>query len=152
VDKLSREDDRPFVPLIADSPVLRLGPIIIPGTSGCWECWQLRSRQHATSPKEQSALWKFYDVNPQSGPGGYLEPFAMLGAAQIARAIHSCSSPQRAAGHIWQIDLFTRDVSTSRMVAVNDCPRCGMKRPVETRTYLEAQRQLAFLWTQDRVS
>ena len=145
MDELSYERGRPFIPLILDSPVLRFGPVIVPNVSGCWHCWDMRLRQHTISLRERSALLEFYETNPQSGPAGYLEPFAMIGAAQIARITQS--SMDRAAGQIWQMNLFTRHVSTGRLVGIDGCGRCGLSRPLEDRTYYEAKDSLSFLWT-----
>lgn len=135
----------PFIPLIVDASTLCMGPVIVPGKSGCWRCWQLRSQQHAALLGEQSALLRFYEDNPQAGPGGYLEPFAAMGAARIASAIQSQSHLLELAGHIWKIHLFTKEVSTGFLIGVDGCAWCGMGRPLESRTYAEIQEKLAFL-------
>jgi bacteriocin biosynthesis cyclodehydratase domain-containing protein len=135
----------PFIPLIVDSSILRVGPVIVPGKSGCWRCWQLRSQQHAALPREQAELLRFYENNPHAGPGGYLEPFAAMGAARIASVIQSQSHLQELAGHIWQIHLFTKEVSTSFLIGIDGCAWCGLGRPFESRTYAGIQEELAFL-------
>ncbi len=146
VSVISHDRAVPFIPLILDSGVLRLGPIIIPESSACWKCWIMRSRQHSPNPQERSALLTFYDANPEAGPAGYLEPLAMLAAAQIKRAFQLCLHPDQVGGDIWEINLFSSQVRTGRLLGVDGCPVCGLNRSLETRTYLEAKRELAFLW------
>lgn len=150
LDQLSHKWLRPFVPLILDSPVLRLGPIVSPGNGCCWNCWIRRRRQHATWPDEQLALTEHYAAHAESGPRGYLEPFAMMGAARIAHAIDALDaldSSAPIAGHVWQIDLVTRKVTCSTVVGIHDCARCGLHRLAATRSFAEMQHALARLWT-----
>lgn len=144
--KLSKERRLPFIPVILDAGTLQLGPVVVPGNSACWECWKLRSRQHSFSPKERAAVLEFYDTNPEAGPTGFLEPFAMLAAAQIRHAIQLFDDPQGISGYIWQIDLLSRQVSTGRLLGVDGCPNCGLDRPVRDRSYAEARKELSFLW------
>jgi bacteriocin biosynthesis cyclodehydratase domain-containing protein len=133
--------------LVLDSAVLRLGPIVAPGGGGCWNCWARRSRQHAAWPNEQSALAQHYASQPDSGPKGFLEPFAMMGAARIGYAIEALDSSTPIGGYVWQIDLITRKVTTSTVVGIHDCRRCGLHRPAATRSFAEMQQTLAYLWT-----
>lgn len=136
---------RPFIPVIADSSALCVGPVIVPGKSSCWSCWQLRSLQHAKFRQERSAMLQFYENNPQAGPAGYLEPFAMIGAAKAAAAIQSDQHLREFAGYIWQIDLFTKEISLGYVIGVDGCRLCGLGRPTESRTYAELQSRLALL-------
>lgn len=146
IDRYSREHGRPVIPLVLDSSVLRLGPIIVPGIGGCWRCWQMRSLQHAKLLPERIALLQFYEANRLVEPQGFLEPFAMIGAVQIASAIQSRDHLNQIAGNIWQIDLFTREVTTGYLVGVDGCPYCGLDRPLDSRSYAEMQTKLAYLW------
>lgn len=135
----------PFIPLIVDSSTLCLGPIIVPGKSGCWRCWELRLQQHSALPREQSALLRFYEENPRAGPGGYLESFASMCAARIAAGIQSQNHLQELAGHIWQVHMLTQEVSTNFLIGVDGCAWCGLGRPFKNRTYAEIQEELACL-------
>jgi bacteriocin biosynthesis cyclodehydratase domain-containing protein len=147
--QLSQAARWPFIPLIVESSSLRLGPVIVPGISGCWDCWLLRAKQHAPSDKEQSALWSYYETHPEIGPRGFLESFAMLGASEIISASRRCEGSAEAAGYIWEMNTFTRDVSTGRLVGVDDCPHCGLQRDLRERTFVELRQSLAFLWKSD---
>jgi len=53
-------------------------------------------------------------------------------------------------GQVWQIDMINRKITTSTVVGVHDCPRCGLHRPGPTRSHAEMQQALAYLWNHGR--
>lgn len=147
LDEISQRRRAPFIPLLVESGALRLGPVIVPGDSGCWRCWERRSQQHCAYPQERSALLEWYDAHPQVGPRGYLEAFAVIGAARIAQTITEVNrSAGSAAGTIWQLHMFTSKVSTGLLLGIDGCPICGLNRGLTTRTYLEMQQSLKEMW------
>jgi bacteriocin biosynthesis cyclodehydratase domain-containing protein len=146
---LAQEKGLAFLPVVIDESILRLGPIIVPGLSGCWRCWIARYRQHDAHPRETAALHDFYNSHPESGPGGYLEPFAWIVASQVAAILDSRAHLERWAGRLWQLDIFSREVTTGELVGVDGCCCCGLHRPQRSRTYAEMQRSLAYLWRPD---
>ena len=147
IDELSHESRRPFVPLIQDSTSLRLGPVVVPGAGPCWRCWIQRSRQHAEWTNAQVAIMKHYAERPEAGPQGYLEPFAAMASIRLAQTIVEIDSLHAKGGHIWQIDLLSREIKTSAVIGVHGCKRCGMQRPEATRSVDEIRRELQYLWT-----
>jgi bacteriocin biosynthesis cyclodehydratase domain-containing protein len=151
LDTLSFEWPRPFVPLIVESSILRLGPIVMPGRGACWHCWQQRARQHSEWAFAQSALLQHYASSPQAGPQGFLEPFAMMAAARIAQVIEDLDSQSAVPGFIWQVDMLSRVIKTAVTVGIHDCPRCGLHRPMAELSFAAMQRDLAYLWTQARM-
>ena len=137
----------PFVPLFLQSGLMQLGPITIAGEGACWDCWSKRFRQHDAAPLESAALLQFYDEHPERGPRGFLQPFAALAADRIRPILELCETePEAAAGSIWQIDMFSRRVTTGRVIGVDGCVNCGLNRPLETRSYADARQALGFLW------
>jgi bacteriocin biosynthesis cyclodehydratase domain-containing protein len=147
LDDVCHRWNRPFVPLILDSTILRLGPIVMPGQEGCWGCWTRRYNQHITWPEERSALLQYYASHPDSGPKGFLEPFAMMGASQLRQTIEALDSSTARPGHVWQIDMLTGNITTSTVVGLQGCTRCGEHRPEATRSYAEMRQTLSYLWT-----
>lgn len=148
VDELSHKWQRPFIPLILDSTEMRIGPVVVPGSGCCWRCWMRRQRQHASWPEARVALQEHYANHPQSGPKGYLEPFARMGAARLSAIIDDMDAEIDLAGTIWQIDTLTRRITTSMAVGVHGCPQCGMQRPEAARSVAALQSDLAYLWRQ----
>lgn len=147
LDEFSYQRQQPFVPLILDSTLLQLGPLVMPGRGCCWDCSARRSLQHAGSPTAQSALWEYYDANCGAGPRGYLEPFAMMGAAMIGKTIDALDDSAAVPGSIWRIDMLTRKMNTSRAIGIDGCSRCGSGRPAASRGFTGLQDQLSYLWT-----
>jgi bacteriocin biosynthesis cyclodehydratase domain-containing protein len=151
LDRRCHEERRPFVPLVADAAVLRLGPIVVPGHGSCWGCWLRRFKQHAQWPAQRAALLQHYAARPDAGPRGHLEPFALLAAARLSEVIDGLDASCELAGRLWQMDMLTRDVVTSVVVGVHDCPRCGLRRSPPLRTVEELRRSLAYLWDGERL-
>lgn len=146
LDQASYEHKRPFIPLILDSRILRLGPVVLPGREGCWRCWTLRTRQHALWPKEQQALLDHYSSKVDAGPQGYLEPIALMAASRVSDTVDALDSSNVHPGFIWQIDIFTREIVTSSLIGIHGCPHCGLHSDETTRSVAELQEQLAYLW------
>jgi bacteriocin biosynthesis cyclodehydratase domain-containing protein len=141
---------RPFLPLILDSRYMRFGPIIIPGKEGCWKCWNRRFRRQLTFPEDYAELLNHYDCEPGSGPRGFLEPFAMMGAARFSHAIDTIDSGSDLAGTIWQLDMLTGTISTGKLIGIHGCKRCGEGRNEESRSYADMQKSLEYLWTESK--
>jgi bacteriocin biosynthesis cyclodehydratase domain-containing protein len=150
LDELSFKWERPFVPIILDSTFLRVGPVVAPRYGPCWGCWMSRSTQHDDWSRERLALFDFYASHPDEGPRGYLEPFAMMAASRMAAILEAVKSSNlnAAAGHIWQIDMLTREITTATVIGVDDCSRCGLHRPPATRSFAVMQKELAYLWAE----
>jgi bacteriocin biosynthesis cyclodehydratase domain-containing protein len=149
LDELSHSDRQPFVPLVLDSTLLQLGPVVVPNEGCCWHCWAKRNMQHMAAPAALSALWEHYDAHCEAGPLGYLEPFALMGAARVSDTIDALDSARAVPGYIWQIDLLTRTITVGRAIGIDSCPRCGLGRFGPTRGISDLKEQLKYLWTND---
>jgi bacteriocin biosynthesis cyclodehydratase domain-containing protein len=147
LDRIARQGNMVFIPLILNSMLLRLGPVIQAGTGCCWACWVRRRRQHDPWPNEQAKLELSYASDPELGAKGYLEPMAMLGSAMLVRTIASLASNEGISGQVVQVELATRRIASSSVMGIHDCPKCGMGRPCTTRTYETLQGELAYLWS-----
>ena len=147
LDDLSYQLRRPLVPLLLTSTLLQIGPAIAPGKgSCCWHCSWSRDQQHAPWPAARLALHQYYDEHNGSGPRGYLEPFAMMGAARISQIIEELDMGISIGGQIWQMDTLTGEVSNRTVFGLHDCPRCGLRRSAAERTFSEMRNDLSYLW------
>jgi hypothetical protein len=149
LDDLAFQNKLPVVPLILDSSLLQLGPVVVPESGCCWHCWELRTMQHGAVPSARSALWEFYDNHDTAGPEGYLEPFAAIGASRLSLTVDALDCRRVAPGQVWQMNLLSRGCQTSFEVGVDGCPRCGSGRSLATRSVEELKRHVGYLWTND---
>jgi bacteriocin biosynthesis cyclodehydratase domain-containing protein len=144
-EALSRESYErscPFVPLIVESRIMRLGPVVVPGEGSCWSCWIARCRQHEHRPDRSLGLSHFYAANPLCGPTGYLEPYAMMAAVRLSQTIDRLDRGGVIGGTIWEIDMMTRVISTHVVVGVHNCRYCGLHRESSTRTIADLKQRL----------
>lgn len=145
-DDWSHRQQTPFVALVADGASLTLGPVVMPGRGPCWACFARRTRQHALWPDRRAALDQHYADQPDAGPAGYLEPAALLGAARLSEVVEAIDAGTVVPGSVWQINLLSREVASSVVVGVHDCPRCGLHRFAATRSVAELREALAYRW------
>jgi bacteriocin biosynthesis cyclodehydratase domain-containing protein len=146
LEEFSYQRQRPFVPLFQVSGALRLGPVVVPGKGPCWTCSLRRFKQHAEWPEAEAALLDHYARLPESGPHGFLEPFAVMAAARLSHTIQQLLDQEPIGGQIWQIHMLTRDIIKSQAIGIHGCPRCGLDRAAPARTFIRMHEQLSYLW------
>jgi bacteriocin biosynthesis cyclodehydratase domain-containing protein len=153
LDEVSQREGIPHVPIILESMILRVGPVCIPeARTCCWSCWMARRKQHSAWPTEEAALLEYYDANPDSGPNGYLEPFALMAAARLDNLVGNTDLLASMSGYVWQMNMLTREIITSNVVGIHDCPRCGLRRPARSRSFADLSMSLGYLWTHGSAS
>lgn len=147
-ESMSYDQGLPFIPLVMDSRALVLGPVVVPGDNGggCWSCSVMRSRQHSPLGRYKTIISEYYRSHSDAGPQGYLEPFAMMGAARLSAMIDALAVPSTVAGKIWQIDLLSLRVTEGTAIGIDNCPRCGLHRPQLTRSVTDMRSALHHLW------
>lgn len=117
----------PFIPLIVNGRSMSVGPIVVPGQGACWECWIQRVKQHDPYAAMHSAIEDRYASDDDSGPAGFLEPVAYLGAVFISQAVDRLDGGDRSGGCVLRVDMLSREVSHSRVVQVHGCQFCGLR-------------------------
>ena len=136
------------ISLVLQEHEMVMGPVIIPGASSCWRCWDGRVFQADPQAKIKAQKRSFYADNPASGPHGYLPSLALLGAAQLAKALENANADENYAGLALRTDLFTRQITMEKAIGLDNCDRCGLQRPPSTRSYAGLQAALQRLWSQ----
>lgn len=134
---------KPFIEAVYETPLLRVGPVVVPGSGACHACFELRETQHTLRPAEHQVLRKFYDVQPQIGPQGFLAVFAEIAAIRLAQLVESLEQDATSiAGHVWKLNTINRDTVSGKVVGVHGCKHCGLGRDEQTRSFVELQREL----------
>jgi bacteriocin biosynthesis cyclodehydratase domain-containing protein len=152
LNQVSFETRRPFIPVMQDSTAIRLGPVVVPGSGACWNCWMTRWRQHSGWTKERMSLLRHYSAHPEEGPRGYLESFAAMAAIRVSEVITALDQGCVVPGHIWQIEVLTGEITTGTAIGVHDCPWCGLGKPKQARSVSGLQEELAYLWPPESAS
>jgi bacteriocin biosynthesis cyclodehydratase domain-containing protein len=124
-DELAYARGIPWLPIIVEHPVIRIGPLVEPPSGVCFRCYRRRCAQHDAQRRTTAALHEAYDRDPGVGPAGYLPHHARL-VAHIAgellrrRRAHGAAR----AAEVVTVQLFGQDVQASPVMAFGDCDRC----------------------------
>lgn len=120
---------------------LRCGPLVIPGRTACYGCYERRRRQHGYRPLPEG-------LGPL--PQGYAHHHVVLGAGLVSMALdllerrslpaasatgaadpapgESTDDPGRGlGGQVWALDLVSGSTSCASTVAVDRCPTCSAR-------------------------
>ena len=118
-----------------------MGPLVLPGATACWRCWATRASQADSLAKIQAQKRAFYAEHPEIGPCGYLPSLVLHGIAQLVSALESLPN-LKCGGVALRTNLFTRQVVEERATGLDNCNRCGLQRPLATRSYARLQSAL----------
>jgi bacteriocin biosynthesis cyclodehydratase domain-containing protein len=146
VSDMSRDRHKPFIPVVIGSDRMTIGPVVIPGGQGCWQCYVKRTLQHTHAAAERSTLLQYYASHPEEGPGGHLRPFATIAAGRCGAILDELDNEVAQPGQLWHLDLMTRRVTAGVLLGVHDCPYCGLHRPDHDRSMRDMQVHLSYLW------
>src|SRR5689334_12202771 len=72
LDEATFQTGIPWLPVIQEHPLVRIGPAVIPGLGPCYSCARQRFLQHDDDAQMSKALLSFYEGHPGAGPVGYL--------------------------------------------------------------------------------
>ncbi|MBV9257956.1 MAG: TOMM precursor leader peptide-binding protein [Ktedonobacteraceae bacterium] len=149
IDGISFAWKRPSITVVLNAPYLLIGPVVVPGISACYNCYERRFLQHSARQEVYRSLQAHYDQYPESGPQGYLPSLVHIAALRLAQNILQLDEDaSKIAGQIWHMNTLTRYTFTARVVGVHACPRCGLRRDEATRSYLDMQKELADIFYQ----
>jgi len=116
----------PWIPVVFEHPVVRIGPAVVPGLGPCYTCARQRFLQHDEDADTTRAVHDFYDAHAGAGPAGYLPPVATIVAAVASRAVDRLDrDPGAEAGLVRQLDILTMETTMGRVCGLSRCPRCG---------------------------
>jgi bacteriocin biosynthesis cyclodehydratase domain-containing protein len=130
-DEVAHRYATPWLPVTMDHPVIRVGPLVLPGCGPCFRCYQRRRQQHDTQPAASAALIAAYAANAAEGPAGYLPHHARIAAGMVSEMLRGIAGggERRVHGHVpgsvTTIRLFGRGITTNLVVQCHDCLRCG---------------------------
>jgi bacteriocin biosynthesis cyclodehydratase domain-containing protein len=113
----------PFISMSHSPPMARVGPLYVPGTTGCFECQETTYRER----------FPLYDElveqrRGRSSQAATLGPVCAFVGGQVAlETVHQltgvCPPATLGAGHVY--DLRTMTVTREDVPRLPDCPVCG---------------------------
>jgi bacteriocin biosynthesis cyclodehydratase domain-containing protein len=133
-DELSFRNSVPWLPVILEHPVIRIGPFVRPKTGPCFRCYATRKAQHDQQPWITAAMDTGYLRDQDCGPRGYLPHQARMAAALALEALGAGLAPSRRwngslmEGEVVTVGLVTGGVQANPVIAVHNCDRCDAHR------------------------
>jgi len=151
LDDECHKREKPLLPVLIDGTILRVGPLVIPGAGPCFRCWTQRLAQHASGSDPRLAVESFYGAcEDATGPRGYLEAYAAVGAARACQILGNVQAGTAEAGGVWQMEMLSRRTTASVAAGIHGCSRCGLDRPEAERAFAAIRAavadELADLW------
>ena len=119
----------PYITMSHFPPIARVGPLYVPGTTGCFACQETAYRRE----------YPLFDVaveqrRAQPSPAATLGPACGLIGGQVGMEVMHlltglCEPATLGVAHIY--DLRTMEVKREAVVPEPDCPVCGHLQPAE---------------------
>lgn len=135
-DELSFRTLVPWLPVIMEHPVIRIGPFVRPKAGPCFRCYAARKAQHDQQPWITAALDAGRQRDQDCGPRGYLPHQARMAAALALETLSAgtASSRQRdqaliEGALVTTVGLVTGGLQASPVIAVHNCDRCEAAKP-----------------------
>ena len=140
LDALSFTRSMPSLALELYPTELRCGPLVVPGSSACYRCYDRRRRQHGYRPPSPEAAAEFGPLEQ-----AYAHHHVVLGAGLVSLALQTLDrrvptagagsaddvrsavgeEPWDIGGQVWTIDLVSGVTTCARTVAVDRCETCS---------------------------
>jgi len=108
---------RPFLPVWVDRSTIHWGPMVLPGATGCLECWW--HRRNATARKQTLICELSHSTSPI-----VVEMAAGFAAAEILRWA-SDAHVSTELGMAWRFDVMTNEMNGGLVMCLPRCPSCG---------------------------
>jgi len=147
VDAHERLDEQAFAAGTAWSAVVltptgvRLGPVVVPGKSACYECFLRRSTQHDKYPRRTAAVWRAAADQPIDG---WLPSDLLVGTGFVEKLLGDADRDWPA-GAVVEYQGTTGDLHTHTVIGVHGCAWCRPVRDRAADTWQDLRNELADL-------
>ena len=115
----------PWSEVTLEGPLLRAGPLVVPGSSSCYGCFRTRWLSNSPTSDRELALDSCFDRDAAIGIHGFTPSLV-----RIAAALALCDRRDGAvaAGRVRWFDVRTGSLFEERVVRIHGCRRCGGDR------------------------
>ncbi|MDH2392158.1 TOMM precursor leader peptide-binding protein [Streptomyces sp. HNM0663] len=115
-----------WLPVVQEYPVIRVGPLVVPGEGSCYSCYLRRRAQHDQGRPVTQALETAFDAAPENGVTGYTDAQALIAAGVTADLVSRHLTERTVApGHVVFYNVLTRSLFADTVLGVHGCPECG---------------------------
>ena len=142
-DELSFRHLVPWLPVVMEHPVIRVGPLVVAPTGPCFGCYMRRRAQHDLQRWATAVLQDAYEHDHGCGPLGYLPHHARIAAALAHSALGAAAAsgprpePAQQAGEVTTIRLLGGDLRVSQVISCHDCDKCAEATQAVNSTWLK---------------
>jgi bacteriocin biosynthesis cyclodehydratase domain-containing protein len=123
VDRACTRAGIPWIAAGQVPPLVRVGPLHVPGTTGCFEC-QERAGRRAFALYDELAAWRQAHSIVDTTLGWASGVIGSLLAGEVVHALTRLVEPATT-GTAITLDLRTLEVSRERLERDPECPVCG---------------------------
>jgi bacteriocin biosynthesis cyclodehydratase domain-containing protein len=127
VDRAAFAWDIPWFPVLSTANRIQAGPVIIPGSTACYDCFVRRRAQHDLADEAQRAADIKY---PVAHPAHHVGIAVGL-AEQAIDESFGLRPPDAIGATVRSFDQVNGGTSRAPVVAVDRCPRCRPARVPE---------------------
>lgn len=128
VNRAAQSSETPWLSARASGSEALVGPIVVPGTTACYECYRTRSAANAPDAEVIDTV--------REGDAAGSVPFGLrhvlLGVALDALGRFVCYRDERLFGHVVRFDLRNGAMETENVLPVPSCPVCSPVEPSAT--------------------
>ena len=129
LDEVSFVRSLPSLGLELTPTELRCGPLVVPGRTACYRCYDRRRRQHGRTPVPETL---------EALEQGYAHHHVVIGAGLVMLALDvldrdpadgtaGASDVDELGGRVWTVDLVAGATSLARTVATDRCETCSAR-------------------------
>jgi bacteriocin biosynthesis cyclodehydratase domain-containing protein len=122
-DLAAHKSGTPWLPIIMRHPLVLVGPLVRPGRTPCFRCYQQRLVQHDKDWRNTRDIHAAYDRDPDCGPRGFLPQHGRMAAGIAARLLggrHAVTT-----GEVISFSLVEQRIRKDAVLSCHGCARCG---------------------------
>lgn len=125
-----------WVPVVLEHPYVRVGPLVIPGETSCYQCFRSRTAQHDPSAGLTDVLHSAYDANPALGPVGFTPSHVSMAAGLLLTLLEGphVSRPGIPTSLVIRSHVVEQAFVAGHVVGVHSCIRCGIEQGAPKRS------------------
>lgn len=140
INRAAFEASAPVIYGCIDRHVLRIGPVVIPGETACFECHHHRLRSHVRFLEEFDGRVEGRRLRPGGKPAPWLE--ARVGAVLLAILVSGFAADNLMVGRaneVIELDLINITHERHPLLKLPRCPVCGVGRAEALQTAIYAE-------------